>query len=348
MVLFPFIVGIGLAYVWNLLLKPIEKHFLPKSKNKIINRIRRPASIFISFIIILAIVTLTLYLIIPQILESIRVIAEGIPILAENLRNWFLRVTEGINWAEEYRKAVEQLDINWADLASKGAEFLHSSLGGILGSTFNIISGLVGLLITGITALIFNFYALSEKDKLSNQIDKLGRAYLKDSTYEKTKYVLKVADESYSSYFKGQLLDAFIIGFILFVVLLIFRMPYALTIGVVVMVTSLIPLIGAFLGGLIGFLMIAAVNLNQALIFIILLIISQQLEGDFIYPKIVGDSIGLPGMWVFVAVVLGGALAGPIGMILFVPLAATLYKLLRNAVNKRLENKENKVKVNEL
>ena len=160
---------------------------------------------------------------------------------------------------------------------------------------------------------------------------------MKPEHRRKLHYVARIFDDTFSKFFEGQLLDAFIVGVLLFIALLIFGMPYALTISVVVMVTALIPMVGAFIGGGVGFLMIAVEDFRQALIFLVILVVVQQLEGDLIYPKIVGDSVGLPGIWVFSAVIIGGAIAGPLGMLIGVPFVAAMYKILRNDVRARLD-----------
>lgn len=334
----PFLFGLGLAYIWNLLLRPMEKVFFPNSKKPIVQKIKRPVCVFLSLIVILAIIALVFYLVLPQIYKSIMVIGENIPSLAERLQAWFLRVTEDFEWANQIRTRVENMDVNWQQYATRAWDVIKSGIGGVIGSTFSLLNNILGLVISVFTALIFTIYTLFDKEKLKLQMDRLTEAYIKEKHRHRHRlvYFLNILDDTYSNFFKGQLLSAFIIGALLFVVLLIFRMPYALTIGIVVMVTALIPMLGAFIGGAVGFLMIAAVNLQQAWLFLVLLIVVQQLEGDLIYPKIVGNSIGLPGMWVFVAVIAGGAIAGPIGMILCVPLAAAVYKIIKHDVTQRI------------
>lgn len=332
----PFLFGLGLAYIWNLLLRPMEKAFFPNSKKPIVQKIKRPVCVFLSLIVILAIIALVFYLVLPQIYKSIMVIGENIPSLAERLQAWFLRVTEDFEWANQIRTRVENMDVNWQQYATRAWDVIKSGIGGVIGSTFSLLNNILGLVISVFTALIFTIYTLFDKEKLKLQMDRLTEAYIEEKHRHRLVYFLNILDDTYSNFFKGQLLSAFIIGALLFVVLLIFRMPYALTIGIVVMVTALIPMLGAFIGGAVGFLMIAAVNLQQAWLFLVLLIVVQQLEGDLIYPKIVGNSIGLPGMWVFVAVIAGGAIAGPIGMILCVPLAAAVYKIIKHDVTQRI------------
>lgn len=339
-IIFPFLVGCGMAYIWSLFQNPIEKIIFPRSKKKILQKLRRPLSIIVSLLVLLGIIVLILYLVLPQIYNSIVVIAESAPLLAENLRTWFLDVTSGLNWAEGIRENVRNLSIDWEELAKTIGDALQNSAGGILGSALNIIENTVGFFVAAFTAIVFAIYLLFLKEKLIHQSKRVGKAYLPEKHWQRVGYVLSVLNETFSKFFKGQVLDAFVVGALLFIAMLIFRMPYALTISVVVMVTALIPMIGAFIGGAVGFLMIAVTDFRQAVIFLIILIVIQQLEGDLIYPKIVGDSVGLPGIWVFSAVIVGGAIAGPLGMIIGVPLLASIYKIFRKNVNKRLSERE--------
>jgi len=339
-IIFPFLVGCGMAYIWSLFQNPIEKIIFPRSKKKFLQKLRRPLSIIVSLLVLLGIIVLILYLVLPQIYNSIVVIAESAPLLAENLRTWFLDVTSGLNWAEGIRENVRNLSIDWEELAKTIGDALQNSAGGILGSALNIIENTVGFFVAAFTAIVFAIYLLFLKEKLIHQSKRVGKAYLPEKHWQRVGYVLSVLNETFSKFFKGQVLDAFVVGALLFIAMLIFRMPYALTISVVVMVTALIPMIGAFIGGAVGFLMIAVTDFRQAVIFLIILIVIQQLEGDLIYPKIVGDSVGLPGIWVFSAVIVGGAIAGPLGMIIAVPLLASIYKIFRKNVNKRLSEKE--------
>lgn len=339
-IIFPFLVGCGMAYIWSLFQNPIEKIIFPRSKKKFLQKLRRPLSIIVSLLVLLGIIVLILYLVLPQIYNSIVVIAESAPLLAENLRTWFLDVTSGLNWAEGIRENVRNLSIDWEELAKTIGDALQNSAGGILGSALNIIENTVGFFVAAFTAIVFAIYLLFLKEKLIHQSKRVGKAYLPEKHWQRVGYVLSVLNETFSKFFKGQVLDAFVVGALLFIAMLIFRMPYALTISVVVMVTALIPMIGAFIGGAVGFLMIAVTDFRQAVIFLIILIVIQQLEGDLIYPKIVGDSVGLPGIWVFSAVIVGGAIAGPLGMIIAVPLLASIYKIFRKNVNKRLSEKQ--------
>lgn len=338
---FPIILGLVIAYMVNLVLKSLESKFFPNSKSKIVDKLRRPVCLLLSFVIIIAIIYIILRLIIPQINDSILIITDGIPKLAEEIKNWFLKVTEGVNWTSEYRNRIENAQVNWSDIVSNAVNIIKSSVDGILGSTFNILNSLFGILFTGLTAIIFTITFLSSKETVSRQVKKFLNAYFSEKQVSKINYVTSVLDEKYSSFIKGKIIDSLIIGLLMFGVMLIFRFPYASTISIVTMVTSIIPIVGSYIGGAIGFLMIAAVDIQKALIFLIVFAITLQLESSIIYPKITGKSIGLPGIWVFAAVIIGGALAGPLGMIFGVPLVASAYTFIKNDIdNKRISKKE--------
>lgn len=340
-VLIPIIIGLGIAYIWNLILTPIEKKLFGRSNKPIIKKIKRPLSILISFLIMVLIITVLLYLVIPQIYDSISIITEALPQQAQRLSDWFLNVTDGIDWAEEYRNRIQNANLNWQDILSKVMEFVRNSLGGFLGSTFAVLNSIFGLIFTTFTTIILSIYILSSKERLKSQISRTSKAYMKPKHRNRAIYFLEVLDEKFSNFFKGELIDITAIGILLFLAMTIFGLPYAITISVVVAATALIPMIGAFIGGIIGFLMISVTDFKQAILFVVILLVVQQLEGNLIYPKIVGDSVALPNVWVFIAVIIGGALAGPLGMIIGVPLSAALYTILKNDVNKKLAEKTN-------
>ena len=340
--IFPFLVGLGIAYIWSLLMTPIEKNFFPNSQKPIMKKLRRPAGVVLSLLIILGVIAFTLYLVIPQIYQSLIVMTDALPAFANEVKQWFLSQTAGVTWAQEIRNRVQGIDVDWQVLFQNIMARFEGGLSGILGSTVDVVRSVVDFIVAGFTAIVFTIYILVGKEKIGDRLNRVAHAYLPDKLISRGHYMLKELNETFANFFRGQVLDAFIIGVLLFIALSIFRFPYALTISVVVMVTALIPMIGAFIGGGVGFLMIAVVDMRQAFLFLIVLVAIQQLEGDLIYPKIVGDAIGLPGVWVFAAVIVGGSIAGPVGMIIAVPLLATIYKLLRNDVNNRLGGVQNR------
>lgn len=335
---FPIILGLIIAYIVNLILQSLERIFFPNSKSLFVNKIRRPVCIFLSFLIIIASIYLILHLVIPEINDSINIITNGAPKLAEDMRSWFLKATEGVDWASEYRKQIENTQINWSEVVEKLINLIKSSIDGILGSTFTLINSVLGVFLTTITSLIFTINYLGSKEMVNIQLNKLASFYLKKEHVESSKYVLSVLDDKFSSFIRGELIDSIIVGIITFITMTVFRLPYASTISIVIMVTSLIPIVGSYVGVFIGFLMIAVINIKQSLLFILILAIMLQLESSIIYPKIAGKSIGLPSIWVFAAVIVGGSLAGPLGMLVGVPLVASIYTLIKNHIKKNQFN----------
>ena len=346
-IVFPFFIGIAIAYIWNLILKFLEKYLFPNSQKEIANKIRRPLSMTLSFLVIIGIIVGVMYVVIPQIYESTRIIVEAVPMFAENTKAWFLRSTEGAEWANSLRNNIENLTIDWNQVGSEVVNFLKNGLGGFLGSTLGFLGNIAGFFITFFTAIIFAIYLLIGKEKLAAQTRKITNVYWSKNFSNKFYHVMDVLDDTFSSYIKGQCLSALSLSALITISMLIFRIPYAFTIGVVTMITAFIPIVGAFLGGAVGFFMIAAVNFEQAIIFLIIIVVCQQIEGNIIYPQIVGDSIGLPGIWTFVAVVFGGSLFGTMGMILAVPIFATFYKLFKERTDRLLSIQAKKEELKE-
>lgn len=332
----PYIFGFALVYIWSLVINPMERFISNRIGNTKIVKFKRPITVLLSLLVFFAILAFILYLVIPQLVQSFKILTENLPKVAEDLKQYFLDFTKDKAWAISIRDKIMNFEIDWEAMVKDYSKVVGTSITGVLGSTFNFLGNVTGFLLAAFQTIMFALYLISKKEKIGEQINRVMKAYVSEEKRNKIYYVLNIMDDTFASFFKGQVLDAFIIGVLLFITLSIFGMPYALAIGVVVMVTALIPIVGALIGGAVGFVMIASVDFNQALLFLLLLIIVQQLEGDLIYPKIVGDSIGLPAIWVFVAVMVGGSLFGPLGMIIAVPLFATAYKLLRNDVNSRV------------
>lgn len=205
-----------------------------------------------------------------------------------------------------------------------------------MGVAVNVVGTVFSSIVTVVLSIIFAIYLLVDKEKIGRQFDRVMRRYMSTKFYERTKYVLSVLDESFSSFISGQCLDAILVGILCTIGMLILRLPYATMIGAIVAFTALIPVAGSYIGAIMGAFMILTVSPIKSLIFLIFIIVLQQADGNIVYPKIVGSSIGLPGIWVLAAVTVGGGLMGVLGMLIAVPIAATLYKILRADVNGKL------------
>ncbi|MBR6615026.1 MAG: AI-2E family transporter [Lachnospiraceae bacterium] len=333
----PLLLGIVIAYILNILLKKIEKYYFPKTKNPRLIASRRPVSIILSFVALVVIITLLVNLVVPELMSTIRLMVKEIPPAAEAVRLWAIEHSGEIPAIQE---SLQNLDIDWEATIRKALEVLAAGAGGIFSSVMTVVGSLFGTVTQFVIGTIFAIYLLSSKEKLAEQGDHIMKAYLRPQTRTKILYVAGTVHETFSSFIVGQCMEAVIIGSLCAVGMLVLKMPYAVMTGTVVGVTALIPVVGACIGAVVGAFMVFTVNPLQALIFIVFLLILQQLEGNLIYPKVVGSSIGLPGMWVLAAVTIGGGVFGIGGMLLGVPLAASAYKLLEADVEKRIKMKK--------
>lgn len=332
-IVFPLVLGGIMAYILNIVMRRLEKWYFPKSQNKLVQKTKRMVCIFLSLFLIVLIIFLVFRLVIPELINTITMIGHWIPIELAKLQEFLAEHSDQI---PELEKWINSLSFDWEATAQKLLSYLTSGVGGILGSTLSLV-GTISIGVTNfVIGLIFAIYILANKEKLKRQLMKIARAYCKPALVEKALGVLKVANETFSSFIVGQCTEAVILGTLCVIGMKICQFPYAPMIGAFVGATALIPVVGAYLGGAVGFLMILTVSPLKAVLFVVFLVILQQLEGNIIYPRVVGSSIGLPGMWVLAAVTIGGGLAGVGGMLLGVPLTATIYKLLRSDVNKRV------------
>lgn len=335
----PLIFGLAIAYVLNILMKKIEKIYFPNSKNKIIVESRRSVSILLSILLITGIIVIVALIVIPEFVRAVSVIIAAIPEALENVKAF---ITANNNNYEVIGKglATLQIDIDGiiGNIMTAASVVLKNLLNSILVFMGSFTSGLMNFLI----ALVFAIYVLACKEKLSMQIRKIMNAFLKSKTIGKLNYIFDVTNEAFSNFIVGQCMEAVIIGVLCTIGMIIFRFPYAVTVGVFISVTALIPVVGAYLGAALGAFMILTVSPLKALLFLVFITILQQLENNLIYPKVVGSSIGLPGIWVFAAITIGGGLGGILGMLLSVPVAAAIYKLFTDKVNNCIKEQEAK------
>ena len=334
----PLLLGMVIAYVLNLLLKKIEKFYFPKSKNARVIRSRRPVCILLAFVALILIIAVIVNLVVPELVSSIRLITEEIPGVVEEIRLWALGTFKEVPAVQE---TLANMNIDWKETLAKVLEVIMTGAGGLFTSVVSLISGLFGTVAQTMIGTIFAIYLLSTKETLAVQADAVMRAYLKPRTRERILYIVSTFHKTFSSFIVGQLLEAVIIGTLCALGMMLLRIPYAVMTGTVVGVTALIPVVGAYIGAAVGAFMVFTVNPLQAVVFVIYLVVLQQLEGNLIYPKVVGSSVGLPGMWVLAAVTIGGGILGIGGMLIGVPLTAAFYRLLETDVKTRIERKEN-------
>ena len=327
-VMFPLILGVGMAYVLNIVLVRVERLYFPRSQNRFVKKTRRSVGIVVSILLVIALFALIGRLVIPELGKTFGVIGSSIPVVLDTAAAWL--ENNGTFNASEYLSGID-----WNNVMDKVVNVARSGIGSIVNSTISVVGSVVG----GVINFFIGVYILVGKERLSSQAKRILRAYLKERNVERIRKVIKTADETFSSFIVGQCTEAVILGTLCAVGMLIFDFPYAVMIGSFIGVTALIPIVGAYLGASVGAFMIVTVDPLKALLFIVFIIVLQQLEGNLIYPRVVGSSIGLPGIWVLAAVTVGGGLLGIGGMLLGVPLAATVYKLIRSDVNERNRRK---------
>lgn len=341
-ILKPFILGACIAFILNVIVNLIENKLMKsgkknrKKKSIDLSKIRRPISIVLSILILFAVIFFVIFLVIPSLMDTISSIKTYIPGIATNTQNW---IYEMLNNYPEVNNMITNIDIDWNNIDKETMNLLQSWVTTILSSSVSILVSIFSGLTNFVIGLIFAVYILLQKEKLGVQFKKLIKAYLSKKMEQKTLKLCATANNAFTKFITGQVTEAFILGVLCFIGMLIFGMPYALTISVLIGVTALIPIFGAFIGAGVGFLLIAVQNPALAVGFVIYIIVLQQIEGNIIYPKVVGNSVGLPGIWVMVAVTLGGALWGIMGIAVSVPVASIIYALLRENVNNRLEEK---------
>lgn len=326
-VLLPFIIGIALAYVLNIPMIKIEKFIQSKiNKNKFPVR---AISILLSVLILVVVVAVVLLMLVPELIENIELLIQNIPMFITDIEEWTIGLLDKYpDMQIEIQKTFEE-NANISNI-------LVNCLNYILNGSINFIGNLMSGIFTIFTSFIFAIYMLSQKEQLQESIKKLIYLYTKKQYADKIMEIGNLSNTVFSKFISGQCLEAIILGCILFVVLTIFRFPYALLISVLTSITALIPIFGAFIAAGVGALLIFISNPLQAIIFILIFLIIQQIEGNFIYPKVVGKSVGLSPLLTLLAITVGGGLFGIVGMLIGLPIASITYSLLTNDANKRI------------
>lgn len=331
----PLIFGFCTAFILNVPLKVIEgRIFAPLNKKnfKIWNKCRRPLCIVLTFGIIVGILYILLFLIVPQLKNTFDIMVQNMPNYFEQIEAWINRIMESLKLSEDVVKEIQDA-LN--KLGLRITEFLKNEAPNFLNATVEITTSIFSGVFNFVVGIAFSIYALSQKEKLGGQFKRLLYAYIPERKADRIVYIGGLSHKIFSRFVTGQFTEAIIIGILCFIGMKIFSMPYATMISALVGFTALIPIFGAFIGTGIGAFLILMVDPIKAFWFIIFIIVLQQLEGNLIYPKVVGSMIELPGIWVLAAVTIGGNLFGVMGMIISVPLFSIIYCLLRESVKFR-------------
>lgn len=334
-IIMPFVAGGAIAFVLNIPMNQIENKLLKKWNNKYSKKLKRPVSIVLTLLFVALLITILIATVVPQVGRAVADVARQIPVFADRLMAMAADLQQRYPDIGTQTDIISQLKQNWDSIVNGVFSFMKNGLGNVLNSTIGIASGIVSKVASGFIAFIFSIYVLAQKEKLGNQIKRVFNAFLPAKVNDRIMYVCSLLSRNFTNFITGQCLEACILGSMFVVSMLILRMPYAVMIGVLIAFTALIPIVGAFIGCIVGAFLILLVSPFKAFCFVILFLVLQQIEGNLIYPRVVGSSVGLPAIWVLVAVSVGGSLFGIIGMLAFIPLVSTLYMLLRDEVNRR-------------
>lgn len=331
--LFPFILGGVIAFILNIPMTKIENFIKSKQKNKNLKIPVRVISITLSIVIFIGMILLICFLLIPELIENIQILINNIPTFFENFEKSILDLVK------DHPDIQKQVKDTLSDTA-KFNDIVVAVLNYMINGSLSFITNLITSLFIFFTAIVFAVYMLNQKEYLQCGIKKIMYAYMKKEYVEKVINLGVLANKTFSKFISGQCVEAIILGTIFFIVLTLFQFPYALIISVLTTITALIPMFGAMIAMIVGALLIAVNNPIQALLFIVVFQVIQQIENNFIYPKVVGKSVGLSSIWSLMAIILGGSLMGIPGMIIGLPLASILYAILREETHEKLEKKK--------
>lgn len=334
-ILLPFIIGGVIAFVLNIPMKGIEKRLFGKAKGKLGNSIKRPVSMVLALVFVVAIVAMVLVAVVPQLRITIKTLGAKIPPFWNEAVVWLQEILADYPELSTYLEKLETVEFNWEVIIGSVGGFLKNGVGNMFGFTLSVAGNIIGGVVNVLIALVFAIYILSQKESLQNQGIRIIDAYTKPGLNKWLRDVFGRLHTNFTNFICGQCLEAVVLGCLFIIFMTVFRFPYAVMIGTLIGFTSLIPIVGAFIGCGVGAFMILIDDPMQALWFVILFLVLQQIEGNLIYPKVVGNSVGLPSIWVLMSVTVGGSLFGVAGMLAFIPLMSTLYSLLRDDVNRR-------------
>ena len=336
-VLSPFVLGAAIAFIVNVPMRAVERQLAFIRKDGL----RRTISIILTFIVIILVITGVILLLVPQISDTVQS-------LIPQLTDFFLRLENKIVVFLENNPELLQWvssttglqSFDWSGLIQKAVSMLKNSVSLIATGAFSAVGGVTSAIVDIVIGLVFSLYCLARKEILARQGRRILYAFLPERFCDESIRVMRLTNSTFSNFISGQCLEALILGCLFAVAMAIFKLPFIPLISVLIAITALVPIVGAFVGCILGAFFILVNDPFQALVFVAMFLVLQQIEGNLIYPKVVGTSIGLPGMWVLVAVTIGGDLMGIAGMLVMIPISSVLYTLLREFTIKRVEERQ--------
>lgn len=332
----PIFIGLVMAYIINILMSFYERHYFPKSTKKAVLKSRRPVCLTGAVLSIIGIVVLVIILIAPQLASCIKLLVAELPGAIELAIN---KLKEMNILSDDLFKSLSAID--WKSKIGDIVKTLTTGLGSVMDVAVSAVTSVFSGVSNAVIGFIFALYLLLDKKRLTGQIKRVTNRYIPQRFAEKISHVLSVANDSFHRFIVGQCTEAVILGTLCMVGMLVLQLPYAPMIGALIAFTALIPIVGAFIGAGVGAFLIFMESPIKAVIFLVFIIVLQQIEGNLIYPKVVGSSVGLPGIWVLAAVTVGGGVLGIGGMMIGVPATAAVYRLLKENLNSTLPEVEN-------
>lgn len=335
-IIFPFVLGGAIAFLTNVPMSFLEKKIFEnvKNKNKIVRKLKRPISLILTIVLVVGVIALVMFGVIPQLTRTMGTLVTSINDFIPQMQSW---IGEFFHNNQEIMNLVDQIEFDPDQAIKWGISLLGNGAGNMMNTTMSAVGSIVSGVATFFIAFSFACYILFQKEKLHIQIRKVFFAFLPRQKADTFLKVCSLTYRTFANFLAGQCLEAVILGSMFVVTLSILRMPYALLIGILIAFTALIPIFGAFIGCAVGSFLIFMVNPQQAILFVIVFLVLQQIEGNLIYPHVVGESVGLPSIWVLAAVTIGGNLMGIVGMLVFIPLLSVLYTIFREFVYLRLK-----------
>lgn len=329
-VLSPFLIGLALAFTVNILVVALEERVLaPLTRFKFWNKIKRGVCVLLAFVIIIALITLLLLIIVPQLRSSLVTLGTNLPVYMLGLQNTFNALMEKYNFS---MRDLQHLQIDWQALLTYASDIVKNLTPQVATVAAGITSGVFNFLM----GIFFALYMLFGKEKILNALGRASLAFFGEARTKRAGEIAALTHKVFKNFIVGQLTESLILGILYFIAASVFRMPYALLLSVIMAVGGLIPMFGPIIATVPCVFILLMVNPASALVFVIMAIVIQQVESNFIYPFVVGDSIGLPAIWVLFSILVGGSIFGALGMVLAVPVASVIYALLRETVNARL------------
>ena len=335
-IIFPFVLGGAIAFLTNVPMSFLEKKIFEnvKKKNKIVRKLKRPISLILTIVLVVGVIALVMFGVIPQLTRTMGTLVTSINDFIPQMQSW---IGEFFHNNQEIMNLVDQIEFDPDQAIKWGISLLGNGAGNMMNTTMSAVGSIVSGVATFFIAFSFACYILFQKEKLHIQIRKVFFAFLPRQKADTFLKVCSLTYRTFANFLAGQCLEAVILGSMFVVTLSILRMPYALLIGVLIAFTALIPIFGAFIGCAVGSFLIFMVSPQQAILFVIVFLVLQQIEGNLIYPHVVGESVGLPSIWILAAVTIGGNLMGIVGMLVFIPLLSVFYTIFREFVYLRLK-----------